>query len=55
MAPSYVLRFMLGAPKDAAILIHVTPKESNDLDLDLVGTDGDAAFRGKGEVFNSAC
>jgi hypothetical protein len=50
MSPSYVLKFRLGDSKDAAILIHVTPKGNADLDLDLLGTDGDAAFRGKGEV-----
>ena len=51
MAPTYVLKFQLADNSDAAILAHATPKGGNNLDLDLLATDGDAAFRGKGESF----
>lgn len=55
MVSSYVLRFDLADSPDAAILIHATPKGGNKLDLDLLATDGDAAFRGKGESCSGVC
>ena len=50
MASSYVLKFPVADASGAAILLHVVPKGGNGLDLDLLATDGDAAFRGKGEI-----
>ncbi|ETN42446.1 uncharacterized protein HMPREF1541_01601 [Cyphellophora europaea CBS 101466] len=47
MASSYVLKFPVADASGAAILLHVVPKGGNGLDLDLLATDGDAAFRGK--------
>lgn len=49
MAKSWVIKLQL-ADSDAAILINVSAKDSSKpLDLDLLATDGDAAFRGKGQ------
>lgn len=54
MAACHVLKFKVAASADdAAILVHATPKAANSLDVDLLATDGDAAFRGKGESFSA--
>ena len=33
---------------DAPVLLHLTQKGDKDLDLDLVGTEGEAVYHGKG-------
>ena len=48
---TWVLRFTLLDHEDQPILIHVHQKpETHELDLDLIATDGDSAFRGKGRM-----
>jgi hypothetical protein len=48
MAQAYVLKFNQ-VDDGSAILVQITPKDATSLDLDLLATDGDAAYRGKGE------
>lgn len=48
MADSWIVK--LDADKDDTILIKVTPKDSNTvLDLDLLATNGDKVYDGKGD------
>jgi hypothetical protein len=49
MAQAHVLKFDQAGDGNNAILVQVTPKDATSLDLDLLATDGDAAYRGKGE------
>ena len=54
MDPSYVLKFSLDDSTGAVVLVHAAPNGRHELDLDLVATDGDTAFRGKGEICSGA-
>lgn len=49
MASAYVLKFQLG-DRGRDILVYTTPKDGKQLDLDLLATDGDAAYKGKGKL-----
>lgn len=50
MATSWVIRLLKDDSDKTPILVKVSRKENgHDLDLDLLATDGDAAFIGKGE------
>lgn len=47
---SWVIRLTMAGKARSPILVKVSPKEDgHDLDLDLLATDGDAAYIGKGE------
>lgn len=50
MSTSWVLKLPLTENAGAAVLVHVTPKNGDALDLDLLATDGESAFKGKGEL-----
>lgn len=51
MAGSWVIRLAQADKTETPLLIKVTPKEGgHDIDLDLLATDGEAAFTGKGEM-----
>jgi hypothetical protein len=49
MSTPWVIKLPLAENAGAAVLLHVTPKGTNVLDLDLLATDGESAFKGKGE------
>ena len=49
MSNSWVIKLPLAKNAGEAVLVNVTSKESKPLDLDLLATDGESAFRGKGE------
>lgn len=51
MSSSWVKKLSVNDSDAEAILVHIASKssDSNALDLDLLATDGEAAFRGKGE------
>ena len=56
MSNSWVIKLPLAKNAGEAVLVNVTSKESKPLDLDLLATDGESAFRGKGErVFIYKC
>jgi len=48
MSNSWIIRLPQDQASDDAILIRVTRKDGHDLDLDLLATDGDYAYQGKG-------
>lgn len=49
MATSWVIRLFKGDSVQTPIIIKISRKENgHDLDLDLLATDGEAAFVGKG-------
>jgi hypothetical protein len=48
MPESWVIKLPLTTDAGGSILIHITPKDGNKLDLDLLATDGESAFKGKG-------
>ena len=49
MSTSWVIELPLAKNAGEAVLVNVTAKEGKPLDLDLLATDGESAFRGKGE------
>lgn len=48
MSSPWVIKLPLAQDAGGALLVHVTPKDSKPLDLDLLATDGESAFKGKG-------
>ena len=48
MSSSRVIKLAVADKEGVAVLIHVTVKKKDDLDLDLQATDGESAFEGKG-------
>lgn len=48
MSKEWAIRLPLDEKADAPILVRVRGKTPTSLDLDLLATDGDAAFEGKG-------
>lgn len=52
MSTSWVIKLPLAENAGEAVLVHISPKNGDDLDLDLLATDGEAAFKGKGELFD---
>lgn len=51
MATSWVIRLFRDDGDKSPIIVKVSRKENgHDLDLDLLATDGDSAFIGKGEA-----
>lgn len=49
MSTSWVIKLPLAKNAGEAVLVNVIAKEGKPLDLDLLATDGESAFRGKGE------
>jgi hypothetical protein len=49
MPESWVIKLPLATDAGGSILIHITPKDGKKLDLDLLATDGESAFKGKGK------
>ncbi len=49
MSAPWVIKLPLAENAGGAVLVHVTPKDSKPLDLDLLATDGESAFKGKGK------
>ncbi|RMD42030.1 hypothetical protein DV735_g3072, partial [Chaetothyriales sp. CBS 134920] len=47
MSWSHVVKLTVADATDDAVLVYVTAKNTSSLDLDLLATDGDSAFRGK--------
>ncbi|RMZ86335.1 hypothetical protein DV736_g6441, partial [Chaetothyriales sp. CBS 134916] len=47
MSWSHVVKIAVADTDDEAVLVHVTAKSTASLDLDLLATDGDSAFKGK--------
>ncbi|RMZ78878.1 hypothetical protein DV738_g3567, partial [Chaetothyriales sp. CBS 135597] len=47
MSWSHVIKLSIADSNDDAVLVYVTAKSTASLDLDLLATDGDSAFRGK--------
>ena len=54
MSTPWVIKLPLAENAGGAVLVHVTPKNSDTLDLDLLATDGESAFKGKGELLQLA-
>ena len=51
MANSWVIRLLQADNAKTPILVKVTRKQDgHDVDLDLLATDGDAAYKGKGRL-----
>ena len=58
MASTWVIRLVQDGKKKTPILIKVSRKEGGDnldLDLDLLATDGEAAFTAKGKLRADKC
>jgi hypothetical protein len=51
MSAPWVIKLSVAENAGAAVLVHITPKNGDGLDLDLLATDGEVAFKGKGELF----
>jgi hypothetical protein len=50
MSTSWVIKLPLDENAGGAVLVHISPGEGDALDLDLLATDGESAFKGKGEL-----
>lgn len=50
MASSWVVKFAAAESSGDAVLINVSTKKYDSLDLDLLATDGNSAFKGKGKT-----
>ena len=48
MAANWIVKLPRSEDGDEPILLHVTQKKSHDLDLDLLATEGEAVYKGKG-------
>lgn len=53
MSKSRIVKLPLAENAGEAVLVHVSLKDGDDLDLDLLATDGEAAFKGKGELIDA--
>ena len=52
MSSNRLIKLPVADTDGVSVLINVTAKRNDDLDLDLLATDGDSAFKGKGEMKN---
>ena len=50
MSTQWVIKLPLAENAGGAVLVHLTSKPNEALDLDLLATDGESAFKGKGQL-----